>query len=510
MPQNTPNNKRIAKNTIFLYLRMIFVLLVSLYTSRVLLQALGVIDYGVYNVVAGFVSMFAFINTSIANGIQRFYNYSIGTQTENGIQKIYVTAIIIQIIIAGIIVILLETIGLWYINYKMNIPPERTIAAHWVFQCTVISTIVLMMQIPFSASVMAYEKMNYYAIVGVVDVILKLLIAFILPYFPIDRLQLYGLLLMLVSIIDFVLYFSYAKLKFEELKFKLFFDKGLFFSMLGFTSWNIFGTFAFMIKGQGLNVLLNFFFGPVVNAARGIASQVMYGLQGFSANILTAFRPQLIQAYAGKDYDRVKTLFWSESKISYLMLLLISTPIIIDVEYILNLWLGEGMVPDYTKSFTILILANSLISAFHQPLTHIVHATGQQKTFQLVNAFVICSILPVSWVFLKLGYDPNSVFIVSLVLTAINIGICMLVVRKLFDFGIKSYIYKVIFPCLLTSLVLPLIPICIEMTMQPGFLRLMIIVLTELVFGVPIIYLCALNKEEKQYIKNILSKFIKI
>ena len=510
MGENNKNNKRIAKNTIFLYIRMILVLLVSLYTSRVVLQTLGVVDFGIYNVVAGFVSMFAFINTSISNGIQRFYNYSIGSKTENGIQKVYITAIFIQLIIAIIIFVLLETIGLWYMNFKMNIPEDRFVAALWVFHCSILSTIFLMMQIPYSASIMAYEKMNYYAIVGVIDVLLKLLIAFILPFFPIDRLQLYGLLILFVSVLDFLLYFGYAKVYFKELKFHFFFDRKLFTSMLGFTGWNIFGTFAFMIKGQGLNVLLNFFFGPVVNAARGIASQVMNGLQGFSANILTAFRPQLIQSYAENNHERVRTLFFSESKISYLMLLLISTPIMIDIDYILDMWLGDGMAPDYTKSFTILILVNTLISAFHQPLTHIVHATGKQKVFQLTNALLVCSILPVSWLFLKLGYDPNSVFIISLIITALNICVCIRVVQNLFYFSIKSYLSQVILPCLVTSLLLPIIPLCIEFFMTSGILRLIVILFAEIAIGIPIIYFCALNADEKNLTKTLISKFIKI
>lgn len=506
---DTPfSNKRIARNTLFLYFRMILVLGVTLYTSRVVLHTLGVVDYGVYNVVAGFVSMFAFMNVSLSNGTQRYYNYALGQKEENGIQKVFITALTIQVLIAFVLVLLLETVGLWYINNKMVIPPERMVAAHWVFQCSIASMVLMMMQIPYSAVIVAFEKMDYYAAVGIVDAMLKLGIVYILPLVSADRLQLYGLLLLGISFTDFFLYSLYAKRHVRELRVIRFFDKSLFLSMLGFSGWNICGTLAFMMKGQGLNMILNLFFGPIVNAARGIAGQVMGGLQGFSANILVAFRPQLIQSYAAKDYGRVRSIFFSESKISYLMLLLLTTPIILEIDFILDVWLGRDMVPEYTESFTILVLLNMLVSAFHQPLTHIVHATGKQKMFQLMNALIICSILPVSWLFLRLGYGPNSAFVVSLILTSINVLSSVLIVRSLFYFSLRRYFIEVIWPCLLVTMLIPIIPFICTRLIDASFVRLLIVLSIEVIIGLPMIYFLALKKGEKKMINGFINKKI--
>ena len=509
MSDNTLNNKKIAKNTVFLYLRMIFVLVVTLYTSRVLLRTLGVVDYGVYNVVAGFVSMFSFMNISLSSGIQRYYNFALGSKQENGVQKVYVTALQIQSLIAISAFLLVEIIGVWYLETKMVIPVERMVAARWVFQFSVLSMVAVMMQIPYSAAVMSYEKMNYYALVSVLDVVLKLSIVVVLPLIPVDDLQLYGILLFGVSILNFVLYFAYAKRHVIELKYTRMFDRDLFRSMLGFSGWNIVGTFAFMMKGQGLNMLLNLFFGPVVNAARGIAAQVLSGLQGFAANMLVAFRPQLIQSYAAGDYSRVRKIFFSESKLSYLLLCTITVPIIIEIEYVLNMWLGKDMVPDYTVSFTILVLLNMLVSAFHQPLTHIVHATGKQKAFQLTNAILVCSIVPVSWLFLKLGFDPNSVFIISLVLTILNIICCLFVVRSVFDFSLRTYLKSVIMPCIIFSLLLPIIPAVIYGLMDSSFVRFSVIVLSDILAAVFIMYYIILDKSEKSIVQSFIQKIVR-
>ena len=509
MSENSANNKRIAKNTAFLYIRMLLILLVTLYTSRVVLRTLGVTDYGVYNVVAGFVSMFAFMNVSLANGTQRFYNYSLGKGEKDGIRKVYVTAILIQALIASVLLLLIESFGIWYINNVMVIPDDRIVAANWVFQCSAVSMILMMMQIPYTAIIMAYEKMDYYAVVGIVDVVLKLGIVFLLPIIPVDRLQLYGILMLMVAVVDFAMYFCYSKKHFPDLVFSFSFERDLFKSMLGFSGWNIFGTFAFMMKGQGLNILLNAFFGPVVNAARGIAVQVMSGLQGFSANILVAFRPQLIQSYAAKNYERVKTIFFSESKISYLLLCIMMTPFIIEIDYILNLWLGIDSVPAYTKSFTILVLLNMLVSALHQPLTHIIHATGRQKTFQLLNAVIVFSIVPVSWIFLILGFDPNSVFVVSLIITIINIIVSILVVRLQFTFSLRAYCSYVLLPCLIVTILLPLLPYCVSRMMDEGFVRLVCVLLTELLVGIPLLYYTALTDAEKTMMKSLINKKIR-
>ena len=268
MSDNTINNKRIVKNTIFLYGRLILTMLISLYTTRVILNVLGVVDFGIYNVVCGFVSLFSFLNTTMSNGIQRFYNYEAGKNGIDSVTKVYQTAFLIQLMLVLLILIIIEPLGIWYINNKMVIPEDRLFAANWVFQFSLLSLIFLVMQVPFSAAVMAHEKMDYYASVGILDAFLKLLIVIILPYWGGSaNLIIYGLLIFCVSVINLLLYSVYALKNFKELKLSKIFHKDLFKSIFKFTGWNLVEMFAWTTQGQGVNMVINLFCGPVVNAA---------------------------------------------------------------------------------------------------------------------------------------------------------------------------------------------------------------------------------------------------
>ena len=297
-------NKRIAKNTLFLYIRLAIVLVISLYTSRVVLNTLGVVDYGIYNVVAGFVSMFALLSTSLTNAVRRFYNYEIGKNGTAGMQPIFITSIYIQVIIAVFILVLAETVGLWYINNKLVFPPERYTAVIVVYHAAIISLLFIVLQIPFSAAIIARERINYYAIVGIIDVLMKLVIAIITPYFSADNLIVYGSLLAGISFLDFLLYYIYARKSFPELQYVKQFDKKLFARMLKFSGWNAVNGFSGTVMDQGINLLMNAFFGPVVNAARAIAYQVKGALLGFVTNIITASSPQMTESYSSGNIER--------------------------------------------------------------------------------------------------------------------------------------------------------------------------------------------------------------
>lgn len=498
------SNKTIAKNTLFLYFRMILILLVSLYTTRVVLNALGVIDYGINNVVAGFVSMFAFLNTSMANCIQRFYNFTLGKREEHDIKNVYNTAFQIQAVLALCIFLLLETIGLWYMYNEMQIPAERFQTAMWVFQFAVASTVLLILQAPYASAIMAYEKMNYYAYVGIIEAIIKLLIAYSLTKSDSDRLFLYGFLHFITSLILFLMYFIYAKTKFKELKFEFAIHKELFKPMLSFSGWNIFGSFAYMLKGQGLNLLLNSFFGVVINSARGISNMIMGALQGFQSNVVIAFRPQIVKSYAAGNYQHVKKLFYSLSKISFLMLTILSVPVILELDYILKIWLGNA-IPEYTKSFTVLILLNMIISSLNTPLSQVVHATGKMKTYQLCTSIIVCSVVPISWIFLKFGCNPNSVYYASLGVTIINQIICNIIVKKVFPYKLREYMKEVIIPCaafLITVLVIPSLVTCF---MDESFIRFILTSIIVIFTAVFTAYFAVLNKNER----NIILNFIK-
>ena len=499
------NNKTIAKNTAFLYVRMIFALLVSLYTTRVILHSLGVVDYGIYNVVAGFVSMFSFLNTSMTNGIQRFYNFKLGSEGSQSLIRVYNLALLIQLGLTIILLVILESFGLWYLETQMVIPADRLPAARWIFQFSVISLILVVLQIPYSAAIMAHERMDYYAYVSIFDAVARLGIALVIPRIAFDKLISYGFLCCMVSVANFLAYYVYAKVKFPEIRLRLQRDKALLKSMVSFSGWNIFGTFAYMLKNQGLNLLLNAFFGPVVNAARGVSSMIMGAIHGFSSNIVISFRPQLIQSYALGDTERVKKMFFSLSKISYILLFSLSCPVVIEISYILHLWLGSD-VPDYTIPFTILVLVNMVISSLHTPLTQIVHAVGRIKTFQLAISIIICSILPISWLCLKLGAEPTAVYWVSLIITILNQVICLFIVRALFPFSIKVYLRTVIIPCAIYSLICPILPLIPFYLMEESFLRLVTVVIVSIITSCVLSYFGVMDANERRMVKSFIKK----
>lgn len=499
------SNKTIAKNTLFLYFRMILILFVSLYTTRVVLNALGVIDYGINNAVASVVTMFMFLNTSMANGIQRFYNYTMGNSSNHNLTEVYNTALQIQAIISVILILLLETVGLWYMHNQMVIPAERFDTALWVYQFTALTIILIVMQAPYTSAIMAHEKMDTFAYISIFEVLAKLAVAYLISTSGGDRLFEYSLLNLLVAFIIFIIYFAYSKYNFKELKIKFQFHKHLFKPMLSFSGWNIFGSFAYVLKAQGVNLLLNSFFGPIVNSARGVSGMIMTALQGFQSNVVIAFRPQIIKSYAQHDYERVRQLMYSLSKLSFLMLATLSIPIIIEIDYILKLWLGE-IIPDYTKSFTILILANMMIASLTAPLSQVVHATGNMRNFQVATSAIVCMIIPVSWIFLKLGYDPNSVYIVSLIVTIINQIVCNYMLKRIFPYSIKEYTKAVILPSILLTIIVLGITELTKSLIQESFVRLIVSAAVAVISSVITAYLILLNKQERGLIKKIIKK----
>lgn len=503
-----PNNQRIAKNTLFLYVRLAIVMLVNLYTTRAVLNALGVEDYGVYNVVCGFVALFGFLNTSITNGIQRFYNYELGRNDTNAVIKVYNTAFVIQVLVAVLLLVSIESIGVWYVNNKLVVDSTRLESANWIFQFSVVSLLLVVLQAPYSAAILAYEKMDYYAVVSVIDALIKLSIAIGIPYVFGDKLIAYGFLIMLVQIINIILYYGYCKKNFSMLKLRRGFDKSMFKSMLVFSGWNIFGSFAYVVKSQGVNVLLNAFFGTIVNAANGVATQIASAIQTFSANLVVAFRPQLIQSYASGDYQRTEKLMFSMSKISYILMCLIAIPVIVEINYILQLWLGKDSVPSNTAIFTILTIVSSMINTLNMPIVQVVHATGNMKKFQLATSLVVCSILPLAWICLKCGFSAISVFWVTMFMSGVNQCVCLIVLRSIFKYNVLQYIYQIVIPCFIISVVPSTIAYIVRNMFDVSLYRLF---LTFLMSEVLILSLSILffNKAEKTMLRTMINKFIK-
>ena len=507
MSEQATNNKRIAKNTLLLCLRMFFTLFIGLYTSRVVLKTLGVDDYGTYNVVCGFVSMFAFLNASMSNGIQRFFNFELGKSGIVGARKVYITSIIVQILLLLVIILFVETFGLWYLHNKMVIPVERFEAAQWIFQFAVISFSFIIMQAPYKAAIMAHEHMNYYAFITILDSILKLIIVFLIPYSDTDKLILYVFLLMTIELLNFILAQIYSRKHFEEIRFARVFDKQMFKSILSFSSWNIFGTFSNMMRDQGLNMILNLFFGTVANAARGIAYQITQAIQGFVANVSTAVRPQIVQSYAQGNTTRTINLMNSLTKLSILSLYIIAYPILLEIDQVLCFWLGDN-VPQYTSSFVIIVILITFINNMNAAVSAVVHATGKMRKYQLIGSFINLLTVPAAYISLKMGYNPQTVFWISLAFTVVMQISSLFILRTIIDFSIKKYTKMVLRPFTLVILASFLIPIIPYHYMNAGNIRLVVVLITAIISSSISTYFIGLNKNERSLINHFLVKII--
>lgn len=502
------SDKTIAKNTLFLYGRLLFSMIIAIYTTRVVLDTLGVVDYGIYNVVCGFVSMLSFINITLSNGIQRFYNYEVGKNGEEAESKVYTTSFYIMILLCGVSLVLLETIGVWYINTKMTIPTNRLSAANWIYQFSIMSLLIVFLQIPYSAAIIAHEKMNYFAYVGVGDTTIKLLIAISLPFFSGDKLIIYGLLLFLVSISDFVLFYIYAKHHFPFMKLKPTIDTGLFRQIFVFSGWNTVETTAWISQNQGVNIVLNYFVGPVVNAANAIATQVNNALNGFCSSLSIAFRPQLFRSYAMGDYNKTTKFMYFMSKIMFVVYYMFFTVILLEIDYILKIWLGNS-IPEYTKQFTLLVLCSMIPRNLTMCLSQIVHATGKMKSYQLISAIIIFTVLPTSIVILKAGFDPTYVFAFNIIMCIVLYVVDMVLLKRIYNYSIKEYILKVIIPIILCTFIIPLIPGFFRLYLEESLFRLITVGVTCVLSSCIAGYYIILSKVERKKILSIALKKIK-
>lgn len=499
------NNARIAKNTIFLYGRLIVTMLISLYTTRVVLNVLGVEDFGIYNVVCGFVALFSFINTTMSNGIQRFYNYEAGKNGIESVTSVFQTAFTIQIILILIILLIIEPVGIWYINHKMVIPIERLPAANWVFQFSLLSLALLVMQVPFSAAVMAHERMDYYASVGIIDAILKLGIVLILPYLKGDSLIIYGLLIFFVSVINLFLYSIYAIHNFKELKLSRIFHKDLFKSIFSFTGWNLVEMFAWTTQGQGVNMVMNLFCGPVANAAQGVASQISSALNSFCSNLSVAFRPQLVHSYAEGNFSRTTNMMFTMSKAMFILMSLMVIPLSLEMRYVLSIWLGDT-IPEYTLEFSVLIIISMLPRNMTMALSQVVHASGKMKYYQIGSAVIIILSLPVSYILLKGGLSPVYIYVCNIVIFLVLWVADLFLLRKIYSYSIKQYFLLVAIPCIVTISISYIIPYFIHIMMNEGLLRLLAVVFSSVVVVSLNAFLLLLSKEDKKRVIQFISK----
>lgn len=508
---NSDSNKRIARNTLFLYIRMGVVMLIALYTTRAVLRVLGNEDYGVYNVVCGFVAMFSVFNTCFSTSINRFYNFEIGKKTKDGVRKVYNSAVLIQLFLAVIIVLVVEIVGSWYISNKMVLPAERLSTAKWIFHFAMFSMFLTVMQAPYSAAVMAYERMDFFALVSIVDAFVKLGFVIMLQFISGDKLLIYGVLMCIVSLLNFSLYFFYSRTKFPEIRLHRDKDKKMVKSMLSFAGWSALDPAAYIARDQGTNMVLNAFFGPVVNAAQGIAYQVAAAVDSFGGSFSTSFRPQIIQSYSEGQYSRTKNLMFSMSKISYMLHVMLVVPIIIEINYILQLWLGDGY-PSYAASFACLILCVKCIGSINSPISNVVSATGNIRKIKVFSAIVIASIVPVSIILFKLGSDPVYAYVALFILTLFNQVGCVIILHQVFPYIKPSdYAKNVILPLLIHTTAITIMPLLVWFLLPPSFGRLVLVCLLSAVGSALIGYNIVLNNAERSmmqdYYKSFLHKF---
>ncbi len=487
---------------------MFIVLAVSLYTSRLVLQALDVVDFGIYNVVAGFVSLFGFLETTLSSSIQRFYNYEETQHGSEGFRKVFSEGIVIQAGLSLLLLILLETFGLWYVNHVMVVPPERLPAANYLFQFSTLSLLLVLFQVPFSGAIIARERMDFFALVSIVEVFLKLGIALLLLRSGSDRLILYGILMLAVTGISTGMMIVYGRLRFPDLRFLRRRDPAMRKSLLSFSGWSMVGAFVFMLKGQGLNMLLNFFFGPVINAARGLTYQISGAIGGFSSNITVAFRPQLVSSYAEGDTRRTQDLMFMESRICFGLIALLITPVIIEMDYILHLWLGP-VVPDHTAAFATLVLIDTLICTLNTPCTQVVYAVGDIRKYQIWTTVLNLLLLPVCWLLLKGGLPPESVFAATIAFSLILQPVCLILTRKVFPFSWAEYGKRVLLPCLGTLLLLPILPGAIRALAAPSFWRLLGVCFAAVLAALPLCYCFILDNHAREEVRNTLRRLCK-
>lgn len=502
------DNKRIAKNTLLLYGRMLLMLGISLYTSRVVLRILGVDDYGIYHVVGGVVTILSFLNTSMAGATQRFLNVALGEGDQEGVNKVFRTAQFIHICVAGIVLILGETIGLWYLNTFMNIPVERMTAANWVYQFSVLSFLVGIVSVPYNSCLIAHERMSAFAYISVLEAVLKLVIVFTLSLLPTDRLITYAFLLALTGVLLRVIYGIYCKHRFEECRhFSLRYDKAIRKQMVGFSGWTIFGALGTISHTQGIALVINYFFGVAVNAAQGIAHQVNAAVSGFVTNFMVAVNPQIVKSYAASDYEAMHVLMMRGCKMGFFLLCLFVVPLIYETPFVLKLWLHE--YPDYTVVFVRLVLLTSLVNSFASPLAAAKGATGDIKVYQIILTSIGWLHLPISFAVFLLGASPPWAMAIYLGLSVVMQGFRVGLTCHSIGLNVRRFFSQVLCRCLIVLVLSVAIPSLIVIS----FPRTLLVSIMDLGAGVLMVSLSVLcvglNKRERGLIIDIVKTKLK-
>lgn len=454
------NNQRIAKNTLILYCRMLLTMAIGLYTSRVVLVELGISDYGLYSVVGGIVTMFTFVNGSLSAGTQRFLTFELGRGEIEKLKKVFRTAIVIHTFLAIIILLFAETVGLWFLLNKMNFEHGRLTAAVWVYQFSIVACIVSVIQVPFMSALVAHEKLDIYAYMSIYDAVMKLAIVFLLALSPFDKLIFYGMLVLLVNISSVAIYNTYCRKHYEECRFVWKFDKITFKGMFSFSAWDVIGSMSSIGQSQGVNIVINMFCGTLVNAAYGISTTVNNIVMGLVNNFLMAANPQIVKSYAQKQLKEMFSLVINSAKMASYLLLFIGVPVFIEVEFLLEIWLGE--YPPYAPIFLRIILIQSWIQTLGTPTIRALHATGNIKLVNILVGTLLLGILPVTYILFRMGFSPEKVLCVNIIPWMIAIPIRLILLRRYCNFPAMFYINHVVLLGIVIALLCYVIPYTVK------------------------------------------------
>ncbi|MBQ2414261.1 MAG: multidrug transporter [Rikenellaceae bacterium] len=499
------NNKRIARNTLLLYIRMGASMLVSLYTARIVLGTLGEIDYGILNVVTGCVAIFTFLNGALSGSTSRFLTYELGRRNNEQLKRTFSATLFIHIALAIAIVILSETIGLWLLTNKLIIPIERMHAAHWAYQIGIVSMVVSIIQVPYGAAIIAHEKMDIYAYMSIFDVVAKLLLAFAIQIIGGDKMIIWALMTMVVGIIYTTIYITYCNRQFAEtchIKFDK--DKNLYKQLFSYSWWDLIGQISGMLQGQGINILLNMFFGPIMNTARAISYQVQGTLTQFANNFMLASRPQIIKLYAADKTDEMMRLVYLSSCMAFYLSFVLTLPLCLELKYVLDLWLGE--YPAETIPFTMLILINSLIVNIKSSRVAAIHATGHIKLTNIVVGIILCSIFPIAYILLQVGFSAISVFVALIAVTFIAEVVAVFVLRKYVKFSVATYWIQVYGRCLLVAACSYLPVYAVHTAMEEGFVRLIAVCAASVVVVGTFVYTIGINQQTRSSLNNFIKQ----
>lgn len=504
MSNSSANSKRIAKNILMLYFRMFITTIVGLYTSRVVLNTLGVMDYGIYNVVGSIVTMASFLNVAMVSSSQRFLAYELGRGDKDRLMRVFCTSINIHASICIIAFILAETIGLWFVNEKLVIPQNRMVAANWVYQASILTFIINVMSVPYNSTIVAHEKMSAFAYISILDVVLKLLIVYILLLYNNDKLILYSILMVCVVALIRFCYTVYCKRHFQECLYRFIFDKPLFKEMFSFAGWSVLGNLGFTFKDQLSNIIINLFFGPTINAARGVGINVTTHVKTFAHSFTIALNPQITKQYASGNLEASRILVYAGSRYTFFLLTLISIPVIINIDYILKLWLG--VVPDYTSQFVVFSIFNALLYSLSECVTKAIQATGRIKWFQIGICIIMLSELPFAWGLMELGYPPYAVMWPALITYTIALFFRFWLIRYYVKgYSFKDYILNVLARCLIVfSLSFYICNSVCKVVETTNIFAFIIVTFISVIFISAVIFLFGmLHSEQRIFLKKI-------